>query len=155
MIMMLIAFMFPSGFRDVSGAAETTTTTRPSRAASKAAAAAAAGSGGPFVYNIVLDAGSTGSRIHIFKFKQGSGKQLLLQSDGFHQLKPGLSSFADNPKGAADSLKPLMDEALKAVPAEQQVSLSGCVVGVWRVCDGPAAGRELVCGGGVWGDKGV
>lgn len=74
-----------------------------------------------FLYNIVLDAGSTGSRIHIFKFsKQGSHLQLI--TDGFHQLKPGLSAYPDEPQKAANSLKPLMDEALKAVPEAQQVS---------------------------------
>lgn len=79
---------------------------------------------GGFIYNIVLDAGSTGSRIHIFKFKQ-EGSQLLLQSDGFHQLKPGLSAFPDDPEKAAQSLKPLMEEAVKEVPAAQQVCSAG------------------------------
>jgi Golgi nucleoside diphosphatase len=113
MILMLVAFMFPSGgFRESIDHTQSSATSSSLRASS--------GGSGMYVYNIVLDAGSTGSRIHIFKFKQ-VGKQLLLQSDGFHQLKPGLSSFADNPKAAADSLKPLMQEALKAVPKEQQV----------------------------------
>lgn len=110
MILMLVAFMFPHG-----GLRESIDHTR-----SAATPSSIRQGSSTFVYNIVLDAGSTGSRIHIFKFKQ-VGQQLLLQSDGFHQLKPGLSSFADDPKAAADSLKPLMQEALKAVPKEQQV----------------------------------
>jgi len=115
MILMLIAFMFPSSHfsTDVSH----THTASSSHSSSSRSSS----NGGTYVYNIVLDAGSTGSRIHIFKF-QKAGTQLLLQSDGFHQLKPGLSSFADNPQAAADSLKPLMEEALKAVPMELQVS---------------------------------
>lgn len=113
MILMLVAFMFPTGgFRESIDQKHSSATFSSIHASS--------GGSGTYVYNIVLDAGSTGSRIHIFKFKQ-VGKQLLLQSDGFHQLKPGLSSFADNPKAAADSLKPLMQEALKAVPKGQQV----------------------------------
>lgn len=83
------------------------------------------GSGGEgFVYNIVLDAGSTGSRIHVFKFstgQQGSGA-LHLISDTFEQLKPGLSSYRDEPQKSAESLKPLMDIAVKAVPKAQQTS---------------------------------
>eukprot|EP00879_Flechtneria_rotunda_P007904 GHRR01008281.1.p1 GENE.GHRR01008281.1~~GHRR01008281.1.p1 ORF type:complete len:179 (+),score=59.44 GHRR01008281.1:445-981(+) len=75
-----------------------------------------------YVYNIVLDAGSTGSRIHIFKFKQ-AGAQLQLISDGFHQLKPGLSAYSDDPSKGAQSLKPLLQEAMQAVPAAQQVCL--------------------------------
>lgn len=74
-----------------------------------------------YSYSIVLDAGSTGSRIHIFKFRE-QGSQLQLLSDGFHQLKPGLSAFPDDPQKAAESLKPLMDEALTEVPQSQQVS---------------------------------
>jgi hypothetical protein len=61
-----------------------------------------------------------GSRIHVFKFKPSkSGLQLL--GDTFEQLKPGLSSFADDPPKAAASLKPLIDTALKTVPKELQV----------------------------------
>lgn len=41
-------------------------------------------------YSVVLDAGSTGSRIHVFRFDVGHG-QLKLISDTFEQLKPGRS----------------------------------------------------------------
>ncbi|GLC70971.1 hypothetical protein PLESTF_001056400 [Pleodorina starrii] len=72
-------------------------------------------------YAIVFDAGSTGSRIHVFKFEQLEG-QLKLISDTFEQLKPGLSSYADDPAKAAASLQPLIDTALKTVPAGLQAS---------------------------------
>ncbi|KAF8062083.1 APY2 [Scenedesmus sp. PABB004] len=84
-------------------------------------AAAGGAAGAAFAYSIVLDAGSTGSRIHVFKFRR-DGAALHLLSDGFHQLKPGLSAFAGDPAKAAESLRPLMAEALAAVPPEQQAS---------------------------------
>lgn len=75
-------------------------------------------------YAIVLDAGSTGSRVHVFKFEQ-SASGLKLISDTFEQLKPGLSSYADDPQAAANSLKPLMQRAVETVPKDQQVRPAG------------------------------
>jgi hypothetical protein len=114
-IMAMIFFLFPA--RPVQDFKQMTIGQLHHEQPSKAAAAAG---DGPFTYNIVLDAGSTGSRIHIFKFKQ-QGSSLNLISDGFHQLKPGLSAFPDEPQKAAESLKPLLEEAMKEVPAAQQV----------------------------------
>lgn len=79
---------------------------------------------GPTVarYAVVFDAGSTGSRVHVFRFEQaGKNGPLKLKSDTFEQLKPGLSSYADDPAKAAASLQPLLDTALKTVPKELQV----------------------------------
>jgi hypothetical protein len=75
-----------------------------------------------FQYAVVFDAGSTGSRIHVFKFRTSSqaGTSELMH-DTFEQLKPGLSAYADDPQKAADSLKPLLETALKTVPKELQV----------------------------------
>ena len=58
--------------------------------------------------------------MHIYRFMQ-SGETLDLQSDTFEQLKPGLSSYADAPEEAAQSLIPLLESAMKTVPAELQV----------------------------------
>lgn len=69
-------------------------------------------------YAIVIDAGSTGSRVHIFRFTTADGK-LELETDTFEQLKPGLSAYADNPQLSARSLKPLLDKAIATVPEEQ------------------------------------
>ena len=71
-------------------------------------------------YAVVLDAGSTGSRVHVFKFEVEKG-DLKLISDTFEQLKPGLSSYPDDPAKAADSLLPLLTTALKTVPKDLQV----------------------------------
>lgn len=50
-------------------------------------------------YGIMFDAGSTGSRIHIFKFKQANdGQPFHLLDEKFEQVKPGLSSYAENPQ---------------------------------------------------------
>ncbi|CAG9466246.1 unnamed protein product [Pedinophyceae sp. YPF-701] len=78
----------------------------------------AAAASGEYKYAVVFDAGSTGSRVHTYKFKAGAGAATLdLISDDYHHVKPGLSSFADKPKDATTSLEPLMKAALEAVPA--------------------------------------
>ena len=71
---------------------------------------------GQEAYTVVIDAGSTGSRVHIFRFEKLDGGFKLV-SDAFHQLKPGLSAFAGNPTAAAGSLGPLLARAVEAVPA--------------------------------------
>ncbi|KAK6941766.1 Nucleoside phosphatase GDA1/CD39 [Dillenia turbinata] len=70
-------------------------------------------------YAVIFDAGSSGSRVHVFCFDKNLdlvpiGKELEL----FNQLKPGLSAYADNPENAANSLKTLLKEAQEAVPKE-------------------------------------
>ena len=66
-------------------------------------------------YSVVFDAGSTGSRVHVYRFEAaGSGPVLL--DELFEQLKPGLSSYAGDAEAAAASLGPLIDKALERVP---------------------------------------
>ena len=51
------------------------------------------------VYAVVLDAGSTGSRVLAFSFyKNPLTGNLVLEHELFHEVKPGLSSFASNPE---------------------------------------------------------
>eukprot|EP00730_Choanoeca_flexa_P003148 TRINITY_DN11307_c0_g2_i1.p3 TRINITY_DN11307_c0_g2~~TRINITY_DN11307_c0_g2_i1.p3 ORF type:complete len:461 (+),score=108.85 TRINITY_DN11307_c0_g2_i1:3851-5233(+) len=73
-------------------------------------------------YGIMLDAGSTGSRIHVYHFKSmdASNDVMELQSEVFSQLKPGLSSYATDPKKGAASLQPLLDIAMSTVPANKR-----------------------------------
>nr|CCD12701.1 unnamed protein product [Trypanosoma congolense IL3000] len=67
----------------------------------------------PSRYDILLDAGSTGTRIHIFEY---NSKQLLRET--FDSVTPGLSHFArGDPGGAGKSIRKLMETALNAVPA--------------------------------------
>lgn len=73
------------------------------------------------VYAVVFDAGSTGSRVHVVHFEQVKDT-LELQSDSLQQLKPGLSSYADDPEAAAKSLEPLLEYAQQIVPKDMQVS---------------------------------
>ena len=57
------------------------------------------------------------------------------------QLKPGLSSYANAPKDAAKSLRPLMDRALKTVPKAMQSTtpiMIGATAGLRLLPDGKA-----------------
>lgn len=92
-------------------------------------------------YAIVVDAGSTGSRVHIFKFLVGADGGLQLQFDKFDQLKPGLSSYAGDPPAAARSLGPLLDLARATIPADAQAATSimvGATAGLRLLPDGKA-----------------
>eukprot|EP00040_Diaphanoeca_grandis_P039451 m.259086 g.259086 ORF g.259086 m.259086 type:complete len:467 (-) comp37564_c0_seq1:50-1450(-) len=72
---------------------------------------------GQGVYSVMIDAGSTGSRVHAYHFTRVNGGNPVLQSELFEQLKPGLSSFKDDPAGGANSLVPLIESAMKKVPS--------------------------------------
>lgn len=71
-------------------------------------------------YGIMMDAGSTGSRTHVFEFKYHSDGRKELVREVFEQLKPGLSAYPDDPQAAANSLKPLMEIAVKEIPIRYQ-----------------------------------
>ncbi|KAI9592904.1 nucleoside phosphatase GDA1/CD39 [Syncephalis fuscata] len=63
----------------------------------------------------MIDAGSTGSRIHAYRFNYCQ-QHPELESEVFHHIEPGLSAFPDNPDAAARSLDELMQVALQSVP---------------------------------------
>ncbi|KAF3646392.1 Apyrase 2 [Capsicum annuum] len=70
-------------------------------------------------YAVVFDAGSSGSRVHVFCLDQhldlvpiGSDLELFLQK------KPGLSAYPSDPAAAANSLKSLLEQAEDVVPME-------------------------------------
>ncbi|KAG5482629.1 hypothetical protein CUR178_06665 [Leishmania enriettii] len=67
------------------------------------------------VYDIVIDAGSTGSRVHVFRYERSSSDVVLL-GEIFKRVEPALSSFAANPDGATQSIKGLLRIAENAVP---------------------------------------
>ncbi|KAI3620395.1 hypothetical protein CBS9595_002362 [Malassezia furfur] len=66
-------------------------------------------------YAIMMDAGSTGSRIHVYKFNYCKPSPEL-ESEYFDHLEPGLSSYKTDAKGAANSLRPLLDGAMRLIP---------------------------------------
>ncbi len=73
-------------------------------------------------YVSMIDAGSTGSRIHVYKFNncgaapELEGEVLFKMTEKIEGKSSGLSAYADDPEGAAHSLDPLLDAALKVVP---------------------------------------
>ncbi|XP_057437663.1 apyrase 2-like [Lotus japonicus] len=97
-------------------------------------------------YAVIFDAGSSGSRVHVFHFDQNLdllhiGKDLEL----FVQLKPGLSAYAQNPQQAAESLVSLLDKAESVVPRELRSKTQvrvGATAGL-RALEGDASDRIL------------
>ena len=78
--------------------------------------------GDPLVqYALMIDAGSTGSRIHIYKFNN-CGASAEYEYEVFKMTQPGLSSYAGKPEEAAKSLDVLLDEAIRIVP----ISMRSC-----------------------------
>ncbi|XP_077179323.1 nucleoside diphosphate phosphatase ENTPD5 isoform X3 [Paroedura picta] len=68
-------------------------------------------------YGIMFDAGSTGTRIHIYTFVQRSPeKPPELEGEIFESIKPGLSAYADQPWKGAESVRRLLEMAQEAVP---------------------------------------
>lgn len=97
-------------------------------------------------YAVIFDAGSTGSRVHVFRFNENL-ELLPIGNDieFFMATKPGLSSYADDPKAAANSLEPLLEGAEGAVPKELQSETPlelGATAGL-RMLKGDAAEKIL------------
>lgn len=67
-------------------------------------------------YAVVIDAGSTGSRVHVYEFQFCGGTLLHLVDEVFEQVKPGLSAFSREPRRAVESLAPLLKRAWRRVP---------------------------------------
>lgn len=65
-----------------------------------------------FSHIIIIDAGSSGCRAHVYKYgKLGdiNGPLYILPKHDTHKIKPGLSTFAKNPSGVGAFLTPLID----------------------------------------------
>ena len=78
-----------------------------------------------FQYGIYLDAGSTGTRIYIYKWDKrdfDSVPPVLTQIVGNtllnEKLTPGISSFAANPAGAVSNIKILLDAGIDKLKTE-------------------------------------
>ncbi|XP_043285083.1 ectonucleoside triphosphate diphosphohydrolase 5 isoform X2 [Venturia canescens] len=73
----------------------------------------------PF-YVVIVDAGSTGSRLLAFTFHSGLiDGNLILDHEFYTQTKPGLSAFADEPKKATESLAGLLEKAKAVIPKSE------------------------------------
>ena len=65
-------------------------------------------------FSIVCDAGSTGTRLYVFSFDAAS----KLKMERGSKIKPGLSSFAHNPKGVGAYLQRMFERAVKMIPTD-------------------------------------
>lgn len=71
-------------------------------------------------YALMIDAGSTGSRIHVYRFNN-CGSSPELEDEKFEETEKreggsGLSAYPDDPEGAAKSLDVLLKVAMDTVP---------------------------------------
>ncbi|XP_028778151.1 apyrase 2 isoform X2 [Neltuma alba] len=95
-------------------------------------------------YAVIFDAGSSGSRVHVFHFDQNLdlvkiGEDLEL----FVQIKPGLSAYAQDPRQAAESLISLLDKAESVVPRELRPKTPVRATAGLRALGGDASDRIL------------
>lgn len=88
-----------------------------------------AGSSSPDVsYAILIDAGSTGSRMYIYKFNlNGNGKVDSVEdveelNNSLGKLKPGLSSMLNKPDEIEAYFRKFFDEADKIIPKDKHSS---------------------------------
>lgn len=73
----------------------------------------------PF-YAVVVDCGSTGSRVLAFTFHSSLiNGELILDNELYSDTKPGLSSYSNNPKDAMIGLKKLLDKAKTVIPKSE------------------------------------
>jgi len=69
-------------------------------------------------YIILIDAGSSGSRLHVHGYLQSQNELPIIEPSRNKKVKPGLSSFEKNPTAAGQSLIPLLDFAQAEIPTE-------------------------------------
>ncbi|XP_006860820.1 PREDICTED: ectonucleoside triphosphate diphosphohydrolase 6-like [Chrysochloris asiatica] len=75
-----------------------------------------AGHGHAVFYGIMFDAGSTGTRVHIFQFAQKSRETPTLMHETFQALEPGLSAYADDVEKSTQGIQELLDVAKQEIP---------------------------------------
>ncbi|EDO16326.1 hypothetical protein Kpol_1059p16 [Vanderwaltozyma polyspora DSM 70294] len=64
---------------------------------------------------VMIDAGSSGSRVHVYEFDVCSQPPTLVR-ETFEKVQPGLSKYEDNPTAGAKSLDVLLEKALEVIP---------------------------------------
>ncbi|CAN9500173.1 unnamed protein product [Ophioblennius macclurei] len=70
-----------------------------------------------FQYGVMFDAGSTGTRVHIFKFLMKTREAPELDEEIFKSIKPGLSSYAEDPEKCCAGIIQLLEVAQSSVPS--------------------------------------
>uniref|UniRef100_A0A915PL34 Integrator complex subunit 14 C-terminal domain-containing protein n=1 Tax=Setaria digitata TaxID=48799 RepID=A0A915PL34_9BILA len=79
-------------------------------------------------YSIVIDAGSTGSRLFLYKYRSINDRELIDVKPVVDRLSlrpvvkkitPGLSSYRDKPEDATAYIKPLLDYAVEFIPLNE------------------------------------
>ncbi|KAM9803769.1 LOW QUALITY PROTEIN: ectonucleoside triphosphate diphosphohydrolase 6 [Neosynchiropus ocellatus] len=75
--------------------------------------------GRKFYYSIMFDAGSTGTRIHVFQFLTSHQVVPQLERETYRAIKPGLSAYAGEPQQCAEGVEQLLEVAKVSVPPSQ------------------------------------
>lgn len=79
-------------------------------------------------YGVVMDCGSSGTRVFVYTWPRASHEKELLEIEPLKdengnavqkKVEPGLSSFADHPEDLEEYLRPLIDLAIAHIPEEQ------------------------------------
>lgn len=84
-------------------------------------------------YAAVLDAGSTGTRVHVYEFAYCQGHMLGLAGELFHEAQPGLSAFASEPLWAWRTLRPIVESARRVVRGAESVPVVLCATAGMRL----------------------
>lgn len=108
-----------ASYVDSSDASDSIVSDKGSVAGKKVGSKATSATADDYEYVIMIDAGSTGSRVHVYSFDTSVAPPVLINEE-FKMLKPGLSSFDTDTKGAAASLDPLLEVALETIPKDKQ-----------------------------------
>ena len=74
------------------------------------------------LYAVVIDAGSTGSRVLAFSFYRSPTGSVVLQDELWHETKPGLSSFAGRAGDGADTVTGLLELAQARIPSASRAT---------------------------------
>ena len=90
---------------------------------SHAASPSSAAAGPDTSYVIVIDAGSTGSRIHIHSYSWSESDPLPSLAPSINEkIKPGLSDYATHPADATAPVLQLLDKARSVVPEHKRAA---------------------------------